>query len=175
MEASSGVGLGRPVERPLQFSDRVNRGGSSHAVALTQPFPVRDAWTKQRPFPCRRLCCPSGSIGTMAASDALPARRPLPGSAPVIGRRLSGGRSRVRRAGEGLPSSRRHRLNVPRPLRREVLGGCSSRLFTPSVAFALKDRARLFLSPTAFGGHSNGAAGFASMLRTAQSLPRWGS
>jgi len=43
------------------------------------------------------------------------------------------------------------------------------------VAFTLKDRARLFLSPTAFGGHTNGAAGFASMLRTAQSLPRWGS
>jgi len=30
-------------------------------------------------------------------------------------------------------------------------------------------------SPTAFGGHTNGAAGFASMLRTAQLLPRWGS
>ena len=78
-------------------------------------------------------------------------------------------------ASDALPSSRRHHLNVPRPLRREVLGGCTSRLFTPSVAFTLKDRARLFLSPTAFGGHTNGAAGFASMLRTAQSLPRWGS
>ena len=45
-----------------------------------------DASTKQRPFPHRRLCCPSGSIGTTAASDSLPARRPLPGSTPVIGR-----------------------------------------------------------------------------------------
>ncbi len=34
---------------------------------------------KQRPFPHRRLCCPRGSIGTTAASDALPARRPFPG------------------------------------------------------------------------------------------------
>ena len=45
-----------------------------------QPFPVRDARTKQRPFPHRGLCCPVGSSGTTAASDALPARRPLPGS-----------------------------------------------------------------------------------------------
>src|SRR5689334_21858791 len=38
-----------------------------------------------------------------------------------------------RRAGEGLPSSRRHLLNVPRPIRREVLEGCTSRLLTPSI------------------------------------------
>src|SRR6266542_3397330 len=31
-------------------------------------------------------CCPAGSSGTTTASDALPARHPLPGSAPVIGR-----------------------------------------------------------------------------------------
>src|SRR5439155_11738009 len=32
------------------------------------------------------FCCPVGSSGTTAASDSLPARHPLPGSAPVIGR-----------------------------------------------------------------------------------------
>ena len=37
----------------------------------------------------RRLCCPSGSIGTMTASDALPATPPFPGSSPVIGTVLS--------------------------------------------------------------------------------------
>jgi len=52
------------------------------------------------------------------------------------------------RAGEGLPSSRRHPLNVPRPLRRGVPRGCNSRLFTPSVAFAVKDATRLSLPPT---------------------------
>ena len=52
------------------------------------------------------------------------------------------------RAGEGLPSSRRHHLNVPRPLRRRVPRGCNSRLFTPSVAFAVKDATRLSLPPT---------------------------
>src|SRR6059058_3251040 len=55
------------------------------------------------------------------------------------------------RAGEGLPSSRRHHLNVPSPLRRGVPRGCNSRLFTPSVAFAVKDATRLPLPPTPTG------------------------
>src|SRR3954452_7374324 len=66
-----------------------------------------------------------------------------------------------RRAGEGLPSSRRHLPNVPRPLRRGVLRGCASRLYTPSMAFAVKDPARLSLSPVPQDEHTNGAAGFA--------------
>src|SRR5919109_4947226 len=65
-----------------------------------------------------------------------------------------------RRAGEGLPSSRRHRLNVPRPLRRGVPQGCNSRLFTPSMAFAVRDAARLSLVPLT-GGLADDAAGFA--------------
>jgi len=66
------------------------------------------------------------------------------------------------RAEEGLPSSRRHPLNVPRPLRRGVLRGCDSRLFTPSMAFAVKDAARLSLPPTPNeAGSDNDAAGFA--------------
>ena len=47
-------------------------------AALTGPLPAPYAWTKQRPFPHRRLCCPSGSTGTTAASDALLASHPLP-------------------------------------------------------------------------------------------------
>ena len=83
----------------------------------------------------------------MAASDSLPAGYPLPGSSPVIGH-LAPAPIRRRRTGEGLPSSRRHLPHVPRPLRREVLRGCASRLFTPSVAFALTAGARLLLVPT---------------------------
>ena len=56
------------------------------------------------------------------------------------------------RAGEGLPSSRRHPLSVPRPLRRGVPQGCNSRLFTLSMAFAVRDAARLSLPPTPKGG-----------------------
>jgi len=59
------------------------------------------------------------------------------------------------RAGEGLPSSRHHHPNVPRPLRRGVLRGCTSRLFTPSMAFTQRDEARLSLI------HAHDAAGFA--------------
>ena len=40
------------------------------------------------------------------------------------------------RAGEGLPSSRRHPRYVPRPIRRGVPHGCASRLFAASMAFA---------------------------------------
>jgi transposase-like protein len=53
----------------------------------------------------------------------------------------------ARWAGEGLSSSRRHYPNVPRPLRRGVLHGCASRLYTASMAFALCTRARHSLAP----------------------------
>src|SRR5947207_791555 len=49
--------------------------------------------------------------------------------------------------------------------------GLRSRLFTPSMAFAVMDPARLLLFPVPEDGHTNGAAGFAWMLRTAQLLP----
>ena len=50
------------------------------------------------------------------------------------------------RAGEGLPSSRRHHLNVPRPIRRGVPRGCASRIFTASMAFTVNSPARLSLN-----------------------------
>ncbi len=147
VEASPRVGLGRPVERSLQFSDSVLLGGASHE-GTHQPFPARETRGRSSgPSHHRRLCCPTGSSGTTAASDALPAGRPLHGSSPLIGRPAPAVVPAARRAGEGLPSSRRHLLSVPRPLRREVLRGCASRLFTPSMAFALRDWARLFLAP----------------------------
>ncbi|MDQ0595692.1 hypothetical protein QF037_000037 [Streptomyces canus] len=52
-----------------------------------------------------------------------------------------------RRAGEGLPSSRCHRRNVPCPIRRGVPHGCISRIFAASMAFALISGARHSLSP----------------------------
>jgi hypothetical protein len=117
-----------------------------------QPFPVRDAPTKQRPFPHRGFCCPVGSGGTTAASDALPARSPLPGSSPVIGRDAPATPTHAgHRAGEGLPSSRRHRLCVPSPHTPGGSSGLQSRLYTPSMAFAVTGAARLLLSPPAGG------------------------
>jgi len=52
-------------------------------------------------FPPRRLCCPAGPTGTTAASDSLPAPRPLPGSSPVIGQDLP--RAPRARSGRGGP------------------------------------------------------------------------
>ena len=93
-----------------------------------------------------------GSVVRSARSVIRPPPTPtrhhahFPGS-PVIGRVAPATTSQHRRAGEGLPSSRRHLPNVPRPIRREVHRGCASRLFTPSMAFAPNGRARLLLSP----------------------------
>ena len=58
----------------------------------------------------------------------------------------------ARPIGQGLPSSRRHYLNVPRPIRRRVLGGCSSRIFTASMAFTVITAARLPLLPPSRAG-----------------------
>ena len=65
------------------------------------------------------------------------------------------------RAGEGLPSSRRHPRYVPRPIRRGVPHGCASRLYTASMAFAPISRGSALPCP-ARRRMSNDAAGFAS-------------
>jgi Dyp-type peroxidase, N-terminal len=53
----------------------------------------------------------------------------------------------VRWAGQGLSSSRRHYPNVPSPLRRGILHGCTFRIFTASMAFTLSFQARHSLAP----------------------------
>ena len=90
-------------------------GGTSRIGTHRAPaFPdLRVNEAAALPSPQVVLSC--GSIGTTTASDSLPAPDPLPGSTPVIGQALPRNPQCVS-AGEGLPSSRRHRLNVPRPL-----------------------------------------------------------
>ena len=133
-------------------------GGPSRMLGThrTPPFSLRIDEAAALPSPQVVLSC--GSTGTTTASDAHPARRPLPGSSPVIGRNAPPRAPQPARAGEGLPSSRRHHLNVPRPLRRGVPHGCTSRIFTASMAFTLITRARHSLPAKV----SNDAAGFAS-------------
>src|SRR5215216_7179561 len=65
--------------------------------------------------------------------------------------RSDGTHPRGRRAGEGLPSSRRHPLNVPSPHTPGGSSGLHSRLYAPSVAFAVTSAARLLLFPPAGG------------------------
>jgi hypothetical protein len=64
----------------------------------------------------------------------------------------SGGISAGHRAGEGLPSSRRHPRYVPRPIRRGVPHGRASRLHTASMAFTLISGARHSLHPPSRAG-----------------------
>ena len=95
-----------------------------------------------------------------------PARRalwppPTPSRLRSTSRLITGYRTRTlrrspqnHRAGEGLPSSRRHHANVPSPLRRGVHRGCKSRLLTPSMAFAVTDAARLSHPPAPKSRHN---------------------
>ena len=97
----------------------------------------------------------------MAASDAHPARHPFPGGTGYR-TRLSGDKLAGHRAGEGLPSSRRHYLYVPRPIRRRVLDGCDFRFFTASIGLRRAFSGSAPSVPTLTGRTSNDAAGFAS-------------
>ena len=76
-------------------------------------------------------------------------------------RRSDSTQSTGRRAGEGLPSSRRHLLNVPSPHTPGGSSGLQSRIYTPSMAFAVTSAARLLLFPTPTGRRPNDAADFA--------------
>ena len=119
-------------------------------MALTSPSLRVTHERSSGPSHHRRFCCPLGSIGNTAASDAHPAPRPLPGS---TGYRT--GRSDDRSAaspGRGGPPQ-----FPPPPSERSApstpgsSSGLHSRLFTPSVAFAVKDATRLPLPPTLKG------------------------
>ena len=149
VEPSPGIGLGRPVQRMLQTPNRVHHGPRSgetsrcthrapprrairtdEAAALPSPTVVMSARLQQYYGRLRR---PPGATSTSRCE-------------PVIGP-ASSLTTRRSPAGEGLPSARRHYLNVPRPLRRRVLGGCDFRFFTASMAFTVVSAARLPLLP----------------------------
>jgi hypothetical protein len=116
-------------------------------TALTRPL-LEDTAHRRSSGPShhRRLCCPTAQ--PVLRPPPTPTRPAVhfPGS-PVIGRHAPVTTSAGHRAGEGLPSSRRHYLDVPRPIRRGVLDGCASRHFTASMAFTVISAARLPLLP----------------------------
>ena len=80
-------------------SDSRKGGPSRYGTHQTHPLPTRANEAAALPSPQVVLSC--GSTGTTTASDSLPARRPLPGSTPVIGRR--GRRLSAVRFGRGGP------------------------------------------------------------------------
>jgi hypothetical protein len=122
-------------------------------TALTKPVLCPCARTKQRPFPHRRLCCPTAR--PVLRPPPTPSRHP-PASRLHTGYRTEiSRRSAVRLGREGLPSSRRHPLNVPCPhtpgspsrlrlqdlhrfrgLRREPPGSALPRYLTTRQGFA---------------------------------------
>jgi len=120
--------------------------------------------------PARSKRAPAGGRAWKRAGSE-PSRLRLPPGTPPTSRLLTGYRAPLIRghrspasAGEGLPSSRHHLLNVPCPVRRTVPRGCTSRVFTASMAFAVITAARHCHVP-----QRRGRLRFT--LRTAQLLP----
>ena len=111
--------------------------------------PGRNCGSPSRSVPGQRMPL---VVRQLQVGHRPPDPTPLPGITGYRSRRFRGHLSAGPRAGEGLPSSRRHHLNVPRPIRRAVPHGCTSRVFTASMAFAPISRARHCLHPPHRGG-----------------------
>ena len=121
VETSPAIGLGHPVERSLQFSGAVCRGGNSHA-GHSPNLSLHVTRGRSSGPPLTRVVLSRG-LERYYGRLGLPPGSPAVSRSAVIDQRCSGALRR-RRAGEGLPSSRRHLPSVPRPLRREVPRGC---------------------------------------------------
>ena len=134
-------------------------------TALHQTFPASGAvaWKIGRPLKgwlAQRSTHPTDlfRLPDLAAGPSLgrgsvvplPANGTMPGSDSLS--------LLLRASEEGLSSSAFDYPDIPRPLHRRVLDGCTSQFFTASVAFALQRGARLPLAPE---GYANDAADFA--------------
>src|SRR3954453_9068850 len=112
-----------------------------------------DVATAQLSSPSNVLCSiQTGVPGTQTYAE-------LPSG--CLGRRLAG---LTAGAETGLSCSHLGCATVPRPLRRRVLGGCASKGFTPSLAFAYLHQARLPVGP--LRGCTLRRGRLRSMLRT---------
>ena len=160
VEPTSGISLGRPVKRSLQFSNLVLLDGPSHDVALTS----RSLYVTHE-----RSSGPSLTAGSVVPSaQAVIRPPPTPSRLPSTSRLITGYRTRTLRRSTAEPPGRGGPPKFPPPPyeRSEPStpgspSGLHSRLFTPSMAFAVSNAARLSLSPPE-GGKANDAAGFAS-------------
>ena len=160
MEPSFRVGLGRPVKHMLQSARTLlpptaARVDLAVLPALTDPGPPSSRANEAAALPSLRVMLSRRSERYYGRLRLPPGRRPLPGSTPVIRRRFPR-QPQHAPAGEGLPSSRRHHLNLPAP---SYAG--------ESLAAALQDLHRfhgLRREPpgSALSPVSNDAAGFAS-------------
>ena len=178
VEPPPGIGLGRPVQRMLQGTDRItghprSRSGGTSLTGTHRAPPRRHcAPTKQRPFPSPQVVLSCGSTGTTAASDAHPASHPLPG---VTGYRTPRSGDKIRRSpGRGgppqfpPPPSIRSAPHTPGSSSRLLPG--SAPLPWPSPRFR---EARHSLARP-HGRLSNDAAGFASCYGPHRRSPQRG-
>jgi len=157
-----------PIQRPLQLS-RLVSGGCS-LFGTHQRFTPSDAQTKYGAFPPRWLCCPRDH--QYYAPFRLPLRsHPLRRSSRLIGLGAPSPPASWHPTGltagaeTALSCSHDGCANVPRPLRRWVLRGCLSKLFTPSLAFVSPSRTRLPVGSLRSREFRRGRLRF--MLRTA--------
>ena len=141
----------RPVKHMLKCADPVPVDGRQGG-----PSRIRGTHRSGPPNSCvnEAAALPSPQVVLSCRSDRYYGRLRLPPGAPPISRLLTGYKTALFHghrapvpAGEGLPSSRRHHLNVPRPVRRTVPRGCASRIYTASMAFAVITAARHCLVP----------------------------
>ncbi len=107
MEPSFRVGLGRPVKHMLQSANPVpvdnRQGGPSRILGTHRSGPPSLRVNEAAALPSPQVVLSCGSTSTTAASDSLPAPRPLPGSSPVIGQRWSTGTASPLRPGRASP------------------------------------------------------------------------
>ena len=102
---------------------------------LPRPFPPRCAWLQQRSFPPTACCC----LAAQRDSDLLRLLRQ-----PALGLRLAPSPAGSRGCGPltpcGLPCATVSCPSMPSPLRRGVLRGCLSSVFTSAMACASRER-----------------------------------
>ncbi len=161
MEPPRGTRLRGPIQCPLELTRLV--AGVLSQSGIHRRFPPLGTQTECGSFPPPWFCC-HGLTSTMSRSDS---RSALPHFTvvPLIGldapRPPRGRHPRGLTAGAetGLSCSHDGCASVPRPLRRGVLRGCSSKRLTPSVGFAQDTQLGSPLAPR--GAILDDAAGFA--------------
>ena len=125
MEPPFGIGLGRPVQRMLQGTDRIPTDSRRVDLAVLRHSP--------RAFHMRTneaAALPSPQVVLSAAQPVL-RPPPTPSRPPTTSRLLTGYRTpllrapQAARAGEGLPSSRRHPRTFRAPYAGESLAAAS--------------------------------------------------
>jgi hypothetical protein len=117
------------IPLPRRWAAHSARGPSLRAVLLSAPSSL--LWPPPTPAPLSPV---SPLITTYRARRSQHASRVAP-------RVFTPG------AETGLSCSHHDCATIPRPIRRRVLRGCISKCFTPSMAFARPDQARLPLVP----------------------------